>query len=155
MSDSLRRQRAQTLNILNGMLHQASESSLIEAQRSEQRAVNAREEMHEESHQSYMRAVAEITVLREELAKRDQELREQKDLVAYWANGNEAYRRTIHHLCEFWAPQEHAQDPELKEVHLAQVQQLVNQKTNELVEDPEWPDKLNRANSRRIKKRYP
>ncbi len=156
MSAFLKRQQAQTLNILNGMLHQAGERSQIEAQRSDQRAFNAREEMHEQSHQSYMRAVAENTVLREELAKRDQELLEQKDLVAYWANGNEAYRRTIQHLCQFWAPQENSPDTvsqEAKEANLAQAQNLVNQKINELAEDPEWPEKLNKVNSSRVKKR--
>lgn len=151
MSAFLKRQHTQTLNILNGMLHQAGDRSQIEAQRSDQRAFNAREEMHEESHQSYMRAVAENTVLREELAQRDQELLEQKDLVAYWANGNEAYRRTIQHLCQFWAPTD---QPHLD--HAAkdgQVKQVMDDKISEIIADPEWVDKRTEKNEKRIKKR--
>lgn len=150
---SRQRQHQRTLATLNQITLDAAERLQQEADRANRRAENAREEMAEDQHSSYMRAVAENAVLREKLAERDQELLEQKDLVAYWANGNESYRRTIQHLCQFWAPQENSLDTVSREANLAQVQNLVHQKTNEIVEDPEWPDKLNRINSARVKKR--
>ena len=148
---SRQRQHQRTMATLNQITLDAAERMQQDADRANRRAENAREEMAEDQHSSYMRAVAENAVLREVLAKRDQELLEQRDLVAYWANGNEVYRRTIQHLCQFWAPQESPQSSE--QTRADQVNTLVQSKTDEVLSDQTWVTTRNNKNEARVAKR--
>lgn len=148
-SPIMNRQHKQTMNILNGMLHQSAERSHIAAAQSNQRAQNSRDDHSDEQHDDLIRTIGENNFLKAELAKRDEELLEQKDLVAYWANGNEAFRRTIQHLQTHWSPESPSEAP-LKE----SIQPLINEKLSETVTDSEWPTiRAGKSESRLTKRR--
>jgi predicted nuclease with TOPRIM domain len=85
--------------------------------------------------------------LRKKNKELEAKLEDAEDLILYWANSSETFRRTILHLQDCWTPA-----PE--EAHLKEnINTLVNAKGAELAADPNWKSEREVKNERRRERR--
>ena len=92
------RQHERTMSTLNQITLDAAERMQQDADRANRRAENAREEMHEESHDSLMKLYGKAHFFEGECYRLRDELADYKDLAVYWINSYEACLRTLDHL---------------------------------------------------------
>ena len=148
---SRQRQHERTLATLNKITMDAAERMQQEADRANRRAENAREEMAEEQHSSYMRKVGEVQFLESEYYRLSAELADYKDLAAYWSNSYERARRTANFLVENWCPAE-APDEDL-DARQARLKAIHDASWEAMLADEGWPARREKRDQNRIKQR--
>ena len=148
---SRQRQHQRTLATLNQITVDAAERMQQDADRANRRAENAREEMAEDQHSSYMKKVGEVQFLEGEYYRLTAELANYRDLADYWSNSYERARRTVNVLVENWCPSEapnedlDARQSRLKAIHQASWEAILA--------DEGWPARREAKHKARIKER--
>lgn len=134
MSQSDRIIENTTRGIYNDSMRQTGDTSHRAAERQQRRTSNFALEQ-------YSDALEESV----ELARRNRELQEQledsQDLINFWANDSEAYRRTLRHLKDNWQPKEGAQET---------IKEIVSKKRDEVKQDPSWKEEKEQVNKRLV-----
>ena len=145
------RQHQRIMSTLNQVTLDAAERMQQDAERSNRRAENAREDLAEDQHSSYMRKVGEAQFLESECYRLSAELADYKALAEYWSNSYERARRTVNVLVENWRPAEapeediDARQARLKAIHQASWEAILA--------DEGWPARREAKNQARIKAR--
>jgi len=148
MSASLKRRNGLVMNTFADMNYHTARTSGMEAERALRRAGNARQAFADDTHKELVDTLVENGVLKAQLQQKEEELLDLRDLVSFWANGNEAYRRTVDHLREHWAPLDPTETP-LKD----NARPLALAKLKEAEQDPTWVAERERRNQERVAKR--
>lgn len=145
------RQHERIMSTLNQVTLDAAERMQQDADRANQRAENAREEMHEESHDSLMKLYGKAHFFEGECYRLRDELADYKDLARHWGDGYEYLRRTLDQLVENWRPVD-ALDEDL-DARKARVKALREEVWNALAADEGWPARREEKHQARIKQR--
>lgn len=148
---SRQRQHQRTLATLNQITLDAAARMQQDAERSNRRAENAREEMHEESHNSLMKLYGKAHFFEGECYRLRDELADYKDLARHWTDGCEYLRRTLDQVVETWRPVD-ALDEDL-EARKARVKAMQDEIWKALLADQKWPARREEKHQARIKQR--
>lgn len=145
------RQHERVMATLNQNVMDAAERMQQDAERSNQRAENAREEMHEESHNSLMKLYGKSHFFEGECYRLRDELADYKDLAAYWINSYEACLRAFDLIVEQWhADAAPGEDIEAKRARLKAIRQRAREAMGA---DESWPARREEKHQTRIKQR--
>lgn len=132
MSRSQRIIESVTHGIYNDAMRQTGATSLMSTERNHQRTRNLATEQYEEA--------LDETV---ELTRKNRELQAQledcEDIINFWANNNETFRRTLHYLKDNWQPKDGAE---------ASIKKVVGDKRQEVKQDQNWPEEKKQTNKR-------
>jgi hypothetical protein len=109
--------------------------------------IAAQDEVTElQAHHTVIRRQLETT--RNELILANSELKEQlheaNDLIQFWANGSETFRRTMRHLHENWAPKSPQAETDLTT--------LMAEQRAVIKDDPAWPERKAIESEKRLGK---
>lgn len=76
--------------------------------------------------------------------KLKEQLEESNDLVAFWANDSESFRRTLHHLRDNWVPKSGAE---------ADLSKIVSEQHASVRDNPEWQKERQAISDKQKEKR--
>ena len=148
---SRQRQHERTLATLNQITLDAAARMQQDADRANRRAENAREEMHEESHNSLMKLYGKAHFFEGECYRLRDELADYKDLAAYWSNSFESCLRAFDLIVEQWhADAAPGEDIEAKRARLKAIRQ---QAREAVIADESWAARREEKHQARIKQR--
>lgn len=122
--------------------------TLRRSARNTERFAQARERQvaAEADHQRSRRGALqdEVNDLVDANIKLKDELDEANDLINFWANNSEAFRRTLHHLRENWEP---------KNGESVDINEIAKQKHTEILASEDWKEERTKTNDDQRKKR--